>query len=130
MYIHEDNATQISPNSFLFELNFTEAKGKANSIQSVPQKKSSTYDSVALQQLYFEASSSFLIATAFSSTESSFEVKEEDIDEFEISTAGLLIQLADCSSLLIALTRSSFEQVDMEVLEMSMARLVDALSSH
>ena len=92
------------------------------------EKLNNQVESVSLQQLYLEASSS-LIAKAFSSTEcSSFEVNEEDIDEFEISTAGLQFQSADCSSLLIALNRSSFEQEDIEVLEMSMAGLVDVFS--
>ena len=46
-------------------------------------------------------------------------MEDEDIDVFEISTAGF--QLDDPSSLLMAFTCSSFEaeDVDIEVLEMS-----------
>ena len=99
---------------FLFE-----AKGKQqlNSKQTAPHTK--------LAQLL----SSLLIARAFSSKEcSSFET-QEDIDEFEISTAVLKIQLVGCSSLLMAMHRSSLEDVDMEVLEVSMTVLADAVSS-
>ena len=73
--------------------------------------------------------SSLLIDMAFSSKECSSLETHEDIEEFEISTAGLKIQLVDCSSLLMAMHRSSLEDVDMEVLEMSMTVLADAVSS-
>ena len=59
---------------------------------------------------------------------SSFEANEVDMDVFENSISGLQFQLDDSSSVLIALNCPSLEDVDIEVLEMFKAGLVDAVS--